>query len=130
MEILERFADALEGKGDCLVVDGPYGMGKSAFANYFLSLTGEDQRAAEKATEKLRKSDPELYQRILSGMDRMNAANGFFQVAVTAAYEPVNVTLARGLRDAISNSSLKNKKCFYGHWESSEHRIPGNTRCV
>ena len=111
LEILERFADALEGERvTAWSLTGPYGMGKSAFANYFLSLTGEDQRAAEKATEKLRKSDPELYQRILSGMDRMNAANGFFQVAVTAAYEPVNVTLARGLRDAISNSSLKNKK--------------------
>lgn len=110
LEILERFADALEGERvTAWSLTGPYGMGKSAFANYFLNLTGEDKRAAEKAAKKLRKSDPELYQRIRSGMNHTNTANGFFQVAVTAAYEPANATLVRGLRDAIINSAFDNK---------------------
>ena len=52
LEILERFADALEGERvTAWSLTGPYGMGKSAFANYFLSLTGEDQRAARKAAK-------------------------------------------------------------------------------
>jgi len=111
LEILQRFADALEGElVSAWSLTGPYGMGKSAFANYFLSLTGEIQPLAKKAAEKLKKSDLKLYQRILSGMNRMNAANGFFQIAVTAAYEPVNVTLIRGLKDAITNSGFDEKE--------------------
>lgn len=111
MEILERFADALQGERvSAWSLTGPYGMGKSAFLNYLLSLTGKrSTQSAKVALNKLKKSNPKLHKKISAGMNLVKSKDGFFQIAVTAAYEPVNLTLVRGLKDAIHNYGFDNE---------------------
>lgn len=107
-EILGRFADSLEGeKASAWSVTGPYGMGKSTLANYLAVLTGPaNEPLKAMALEKLRGSHPTLYARISNGMSEIDAKGGFLRLVVTAAYEPVNSTLARGLRNALADLDL------------------------
>jgi len=45
LRCLSRFVDALEGEpANAWTLTGPYGMGKSAFANYLLALTAAKKR--------------------------------------------------------------------------------------
>jgi ABC-type iron transport system FetAB ATPase subunit len=107
-EILGRFADALEGeKASAWSVTGPYGMGKSTFANYLAVLTGPaNEPLTAMALEKLNGSHPELHARISNSMNEIDAKGGVLRLVVTAAYEPVNSTLARGLRSVLANLDL------------------------
>ena len=74
-EILGRFADALEGeKASAWSVTGPYGMGKSTFANYLAVLTGPaNEPLAAMALEKLNGSHPGLHARISNSMNEIDA---------------------------------------------------------
>lgn len=103
LEILDRFRCALEGERvSAWSLTGPYGMGKSAFANYLLALTGPtSSKRAQIALEKLRSANFQLYERLLDSINKAVGNAGFFQIFVTAAYEPVNNTLARGLEQAL-----------------------------
>ncbi len=112
IEILKRFTNSLQGeKVSAWALTGPYGMGKSAFLNYLLALTGAfDQEAGEVAIKKLQDADPELYENFLRELNSTTGEKGFFRVYVTAAYEPVNNTLARGLENVVLESDLKSKR--------------------
>lgn len=103
-EVLGRFADALHGeKISAWSLTGPYGMGKSAFVNYLMALTGSlGSGVTRVALKKLDRVNAGLHERLLSGMDRTVGDKGFFRIPITAAYEPVNLTLVRGLRDALT----------------------------
>ena len=117
IEILKRFTSSLKGERvSAWALTGPYGMGKSAFLNYLLALTGaSDQEFRELAIKKLRGADPELHQILVEELNQVTGKEGFYRVYVTAAYEPVNNTLARGLENMLLNSDLKNKRAIRDH---------------
>jgi hypothetical protein len=107
-EVVERFVAALEDeKVSAWSLVGPYGMGKSAFLNFFLGICGPDTcKLTEAALSKLEGADERLYRRFLQGKGSACGEAGFFRVPVVSSFEPVNLTLARGLRAAISGSTL------------------------
>jgi hypothetical protein len=107
-EALGRFVDSLQGERvSAWSLTGPYGMGKSAFVNYLMAITGplEDQ-VSQLAMQKLKKVDPDLHDMLSDSMSRVVGDEGFFRVFVTAAYEPINCTLARALQNALTNIAL------------------------
>ncbi|HQA58376.1 MAG TPA: hypothetical protein PK033_10940 [Acetivibrio sp.] len=111
LEILSRFADSLEGeKVNAWSLTGPYGMGKSAFVNYLLTLTGpQNDSPTVIALEKLKQSNKPLYNRLAKGLEQVGGQAGFLRLPITAAYEPANISLARGLYNAIKSEQFKNK---------------------
>ncbi|MCR4440645.1 MAG: hypothetical protein QHH10_00315 [Peptococcaceae bacterium] len=109
LEIIKRFISALEGeKISAWSLTGPYGIGKSAFINFLLAITGNPSQSATKISwEVLTKADCGIAKRLAKSL----ALNkGFFQIPVTAAYEPLNLTLARGIQHAISIASFPQKE--------------------
>lgn len=114
IEILKRFTSSLHGeKVSAWALTGPYGMGKSAFLNYLLALMGaSDQEFRELAINKLHDADPELYQILVKVLKQVTGKEGFCRVYVTAAYEPVNNSLVRGLETMLLESDLKSKKAI------------------
>ncbi len=127
LDILNRFVNALEGeKISAWSLTGPYGMGKSAFANYLLAVTGPSGKyTTENALKKLLSTDSQLYKRLSNSIKDKVGKTGFFQVPVTAAYEPVNNTLARGLKNALRVSGLSN-----GHELANQLQAHVNQRVV
>lgn len=111
IESLSSFAEALNGeKYRAWSLIGPYGMGKSAFVNYLLTIAGpEDNRYTQKAFSKLKATDETLYQKIYEGKANISANNGFFRIFVTSSYESVNSSLVRALENAIEESNLTEK---------------------
>ena len=110
-EILSRFADSLEGeKVNAWSLTGPYGMGKSAFVNYLLSIAGPtSDPATALALNKIKSVDVHLYKRLSKNMAKIAGETGFLRVPVTAAYEPVNNSLARGLSNVIKTLQFSHK---------------------
>ncbi|MGI6127890.1 MAG: hypothetical protein ACOYEF_13155 [Planifilum sp.] len=107
-EALRRFVDALQGERiSAWSLTGPYGMGKSAFVNYLLAITGPvEGKISQIAMQKLKDEDPDLCGMLSSSMSRIVGDDGFFRVSVTAAYEPINCTLARGLQNALTTVDM------------------------
>ncbi len=110
-EILSRFADSLEGeKVNAWSLTGPYGMGKSAFLNYLLSVAGPlSEPTTELALNKIKGADVSLYERLSEKLAILGRNSGFFRVPVTAAYEPINTSLARGLFNALQKRRVEVK---------------------
>ncbi len=110
-EILSRFVDSLEGeKVNAWSLTGPYGMGKSAFVNYLLSIAGPSSDPVTGiALKKIELVDVSLHKRLSKGMDKVAGETGFFRVPVTAAYESVNNSLARGLSNVIRTLQFSKK---------------------
>ncbi len=110
-EILGRFGDALLGeKISAWSLTGPYGMGKSSFINFLLALTSpRNTEIANNAWQKLKESDPVLYEKLLPGINNVDG-QGFLQIPVTASYEPVNTSILRGLNNALSVASIPKKE--------------------
>ncbi len=110
IEALGRFADALGGeKVSAWSLTGPYGMGKSSFAAYLMALTGPaDDLLTVMAMNKLEDSSPQLHATISNAMAKVVHYAGFFRISITAAYEPINNTLAQGLREALMSTRLDN----------------------
>lgn len=96
---LSRFVDALEDEPtNAWTLTGPYGMGKSAFANYLLALTAPQKKELTKtARDKLYKNDATLSNRYEIAILKFKIGRPFLHVVATSAYEPVNKSLARGL---------------------------------
>lgn len=116
LEIFNRFTQALLGeKVSAWSLTGPYGMGKSSYCNFLLSITGSNNDTrTQTARMALKSVDPALYNKFNSGLKQGYGANGFFRIYVTAAYESVNHSLARGLQEALEgareNAGLKGLK--------------------
>jgi len=102
-ETIARFVSALGGRRiSSWSFTGPYGMGKSSFANFLLALCGnEKEPATTLARKKLAQKDPALSASFLEGIGSLKNGNGFFRVPVTASYEPLNRSLVRGLYRAV-----------------------------
>jgi len=110
-EVMERFIAALgDEKVTAWSLVGPYGMGKSAFLNFLLAVTGpQTSSLTQTALHKLKLSNQELYDRFLEKKEQITGEAGFFRVPIVASFESMNTTLARGLQSAVSQSELKNK---------------------
>ncbi len=131
LEILDRFASALGGERvNAWSLTGPYGMGKSAFVNYLLAVTGSSSSQTSKvALKKLKAADSKLHKRLSESMSKTVGEEGFFQVAVTAAYEPLNETLTRGLCNALMSADLPNStKLIFELQELQKQKIIGSNK--
>ena len=111
--ILERFATAMNGERvSAWSLSGPYGMGKSSFINYLLSLTGNPSSPITAlAQKKLQNAEPELAKTLIEACNKKTNGKGFLQVSITASYEPINQTLLRGLSQSLADKKrhFKNK---------------------
>ena len=113
LEIIHRLVSGLNGeKISAWSLTGPYGMGKSSFSNFLLSLCGpEKNNETQLAINILTAKAPDLYAGFRNALNRRGIdSKGFFRVPVTSAFLPVNRTLAMGLRRSlkISESLKKN----------------------
>lgn len=107
-EVLNRFLDALRGEQiSAWSLTGPYGMGKSAFANFLVGLVGRTGDDRGMAMEKLRIADARLHDELLAAISDAGGEQGFFCIPVTAGYEAINMTLARGLRQALCDTGAQ-----------------------
>jgi hypothetical protein len=102
-EVLLRFVNALEGeKVSAWEIIGPYGMGKSSFLNYLVTVAASNNNTATKiALDKLKQIDSGLYIRFINAKNKNTDDRGFLSIPVTADFEPVNRTIVRGLRKMI-----------------------------
>lgn len=124
LEIMGRFNNALDGeKINAWSLTGPYGMGKSAFVNYLLAVTGPPNKISKIALQKLKDADNKLYSELSGNLKKRVGKTGFFQVSVTAAYEPVNNTLAKGLKNAFIGSSLPDPEFINRIQSLGEHKV-------
>lgn len=107
LEILSRFVAALSGERvSAWSLTGPYGMGKSSFANYLLALCGpQSEKETRIARNMLEERDIALASEFCHLLGNHSAeAVGLFRVAVTSSFESINRTLAKGLRRALLHS--------------------------
>ncbi len=110
LEIIHRLTEGLDGDPvTAWSLTGPYGMGKSAFVHFLLSLCGHPTREAattNAARRTLERADPGLADALLAAMKtRRIKSKGFFRVPATAAFEPINRTLARALARAVRTAA-------------------------
>lgn len=108
-EIIERFTAALEGERvSAWTIVGPYGMGKSAFFNYLLAITGSDECInTQDALRKLRLANYNLYKRFIKAKEQIVGKEGFFSIPIVASFESINKTLARSLLNKLQKSDLR-----------------------
>ena len=106
IDIIKRFTTALNGERiSAWSLSGPYGMGKSSFVNYLLSLTGNPSSSITAlAQNKLQDSEQELAQTLIDACSKQTNGKGFLHISVTASYEPINQTLSRGLHQSLINN--------------------------
>ncbi len=92
-----------EGPVSAWSLTGPYGMGKSACINFLLALCGPaEQPACRVATQMLKARDETLLLQLEAARQAHQVARqGFLRIPVTAALQPLNHTLARGLEQAL-----------------------------
>lgn len=110
LEIIHRLIAGLDGDPvTAWSLTGPYGMGKSAFVHFLLSLCGHptrDAAATQAARQTLARTDPSLADALLAVMKaRRIKSKGFFRVPATAAFEPINRTLARALARSVRTAA-------------------------
>jgi len=112
VEILRRFYSSLDGeKVTAWSLTGPYGMGKSAFINFLLGLTGQrNAPLTELAREKLKQVDVDFEKHLSSAIDKAADQKGFFNIPITASFEPLNISISKGIVFALSNNYLKNNQ--------------------
>lgn len=104
LEILSRLVAALGGERvSAWSLTGPYGMGKSSFANFLLALCGpQDDLDTRMAWRMLQRRDLHLSRQLHQLLTKHAAGTtGLFRVAVTSSFESINRTLANGIRRAL-----------------------------
>lgn len=119
LEILSRLVAALTGERVSeWSLTGPYGMGKSSFANFLLTLCGPgDEEETRIAWQMLKRRDLHLARQLHHLFGKHSArATGLFRVGVTSSFESINRTLAKGIRRSL----LDAKRRWDGHQGFSE----------
>ncbi len=110
LEVIYRFVSALNGERiNAWSLTGPYGMGKSAFANYLLALCGPaNLKETANARIRLRAKDIDLYNRYINTLElNRYQESGFLRIPITASFEPINYSLVKGLKAALERLKLK-----------------------
>lgn len=77
IDIIKRFTTALNGERiSAWSLSGPYGMGKSSFVNYLLSLTGNPSSSTTAlAQKKLQDSEQKLAQTLIDACSKQTHGN-------------------------------------------------------
>lgn len=113
IEIIRRFLSSMNGeKISAWSLTGPYGMGKSAFINFLLALTNYKYPIVKDiASKKLADLDYDLERRLNGAIKKATNNNGFINIPITASYEPVNNSIAKGIINALGGNGFEyNKK--------------------
>jgi len=112
IEILRRFLSSLNGERvTAWSLTGPYGMGKSAFVNFLLGLTGKrNAPLTELAREKLKRVEIDLEKHLSNSIDKATEQKGFFNIPITASFEPLNISISKGIIFALSNNYLNSNQ--------------------
>lgn len=111
--IIKQFVEAIKGKQNTSwALIGPYGMGKSAFVNFLVSMTGPNSDPDTNYSHELfKQKDSALFAEYATEIKKQNISrDGFLRIAVTSSYEPVNCTLIRGLYQALIKHSQNEQK--------------------
>jgi ABC-type molybdenum transport system ATPase subunit/photorepair protein PhrA len=128
LEILSRLASALNGERvSAWSLTGPYGMGKSSFANFLMALCGPaSEEETRIARQMLEEKDSSLGMNLFQLLSKHSSREkGLFRVGVTASFESINRTLARGLRRALlKNNSSGPIRGFDLPWRSVALIVP------
>lgn len=107
LQVLDRFADALKGERvTAWSLTGPYGMGKSAFVNFLLTITRPANNWTKRMLLKVKEANDLTYSNLSEGMKKVAGKKGFFQIFVTANYESVNHSVARGIKQALEKGNF------------------------
>lgn len=125
-EIINRLVSGLNGeKISAWSLTGPYGMGKSSFSNYLLSLCGPiKNRNTQTAREMLVHENEALFEKFENILKKHGIkTKGFFRVAVTSAFQPINLTIAKGLHKALNQTDIPQKKQFKTLISKAEHML-------
>lgn len=117
LEIISRLVSALKGERvSAWSLTGPFGMGKSSFANFLLALCGpENERETQASRKILMEKDRGLYRDLVVALDeRSPLSKGLFRVPITSSFESINQSLLNGLLRAARKASLQkgNKRTF------------------
>jgi hypothetical protein len=100
-EALTLFMGAMDNESRCraLSLTGPYGSGKSSYAQFLAALLGPRAARSQKAAVKvLRTTDPELSDGITARRKQLGIhQRGFIRAVVTAEREPVTTSLIKAL---------------------------------
>jgi hypothetical protein len=110
LEIISRLVSALNGERiSAWSLTGPFGMGKSSFANYLLSLCGSsNDQETQTSRRMLMEKDAKLareFQGVLA--NHTSQSKGFFRVPITSSFEPLNRSLLNGLIRAAERAMRK-----------------------
>lgn len=104
LEIISRLVAGLNGeKISAWSLTGPYGMGKSSFANFLLALCGpRNNRETQLARNMLAANGPNLFKVFEEALKRLKLdGKGLFRVAATSSFQSINLTLAKALRSSL-----------------------------
>lgn len=110
VEIIRRLTAGLNGEAvSAWSLTGPYGMGKSAFVHFLMTLCGRDKDDKTwRAKCQLSKKDKLLQKQFdLMLKNKRIKTKGFFRVPITASFESLNRTLARGLDLALEREGMR-----------------------
>lgn len=112
IEILRRFLSSMNGEGiSAWSITGPYGMGKSAFINFLLALTSHKYLTVKEiAIKKLADFDSKIEKEFTETINKVSYNKGFINIPVTASYEPINNSIAKGILHALSNNGFENNE--------------------
>lgn len=113
LEIISRMVSGVNGeKISAWSLTGPYGMGKSSFSNYLLSLCGPAQDKNTKTAREMlvheNKALSEKFETILT--KKGIKTKGFFRIAVTSSFQPINLSIAKALLKALQQNGIPRKK--------------------
>jgi len=110
LEIISRLVSALNGERiSAWSLTGPFGMGKSSFANFLLTLCGPSKEEETHASRRmLMEKDPSLGRELEDVFaNHTSQSKGFFCVPITSSFEPLNRSLLNGLLRAAGRIMRK-----------------------
>lgn len=118
LEIINRFILSLKDSSQTSwSLTGPYGMGKSSFVNFLISLLGsENSEDGEIARNILKKKSEKSYNQFQDCTSvYFNNHQEFLRVAATCSFEPVNLTISNSLNDTLQRNltNCRSKKKVY-----------------
>jgi hypothetical protein len=110
LEVLKRFTSGLTGEPiTAWSITGPYGMGKSSFVNFLLALCGPKNTAETNlAMNMLNAVDVDFAKQLHDAICLNNLeTRGFLRIPITASFNSVHGTLAKGLKRAITKTKIQ-----------------------
>lgn len=129
LDLLARFCESVENPKlpRAWSITGPYGSGKSSFANFLVSLLGAEETTRRKQAWKvLRQFDPVLARRLAKATKSLApTGRGFIPAIVTASQEPITATIRNALLAGIEAYWKRRVPQAVSNWACSvEEGVP------